>query len=608
WTEEDLERAKNKILKENWEANKPKLNEAISAETTGDLMALWSSQAAKEKPKSTSSDSDENPSRSAAEPLIPKIGDKESEIALGLGNILLKNQGNRDYKKMIHWILDGNHDLWYDRTTRNILVAKKGTIPLGDSYSGPRYEFIKLTKEAYKKLVNNPDGERQLVNANNPIYKRGKYTNLSAMLDYKILNKDEYTDPYLSTTTITFDLEVSYKVGKFVFNGEPLVSDKANKSIINIEYTFTKDGEEEGDEEEIDGDDEEVTPPNDDGDLSPTNPTEPSDPEPEPAPEPEIPESPSLGSGLFKLGHWNILNFTGDDKKQKDKTKRIAILSEKEKFDILGLTEVKNPEGVKKIVDEMNKLSHSNMYSYIASKKEAGSTFNAGSAEAVAIIYNNKKFEPIEFKNGKKGYSYKELFTDFLGEDNAEYARPPYGVQFKYKPKPEKKLTFVFNHFDGPGAKKGEIIKDGLGTFEYREAKQLENVLKEFENLSDDGENIFFGGDTNIILGKEKLAFDWLKKHGGDSGYESVFDDAHRHRSSLGRKGENYTNPYDKIFYKSDFELVNKEVFDLYKVVKGKEFSDLFKKHGVEIKDTKSIWKGGVLSDHTYVTATFKIS
>ncbi|ENY69201.1 Hypothetical protein, predicted membrane nuclease [Metamycoplasma auris 15026] len=585
------------------------INESVKL--TGELMEIWSSEAAIEKPKpKPAPDPIEDPDPSSpSDDESSTVGEKEEEIVSNLGNALLKNQGDKNYSKMVHWILDGNHNLWYDRTTKHILIAKKGIIPLGDSYSGDRYEFLKLTNDAYNQLIKNIDGERQLVNATKPTYKKGEYTNLSAMLDYKILNKSEFTDENTSSVTVTFDLEVTYKVGKFVFNGSPIVSESENKSTISIEYTFTKDGTDDEIDEPQPDDGNEETPPNDGTPPRNDDSSSPSDDDSETPPSNPPTDNISLGNGEFKLGHWNILKFTGNDN-QKDKTKRIALLSEKEKFDILGLTEVKNPNGVKNIVDEMNKLSPSNMYSYIVSNKEKGSMFNRGSDEAVAIIYNKHKFEPIEFSNGSKGYSYKEIFTDFLDNENAEYARPPYGVQFRYKLKPDKKMTFVFDHFDGPGAKDdlGENMLNGMGTFEYREAKHLEKVLEYFKNISDKEASIFFGGDTNIPLGKEKLAFDWLKRNGGSSGYEAVFDDAHRHRSSLGRKGENYTNPYDKIFYKSNFALIDKQVFDLYKVVKDQEIRKLFRKHNVEIKDTKDIWKPGVLSDHTYISATFKIA
>ncbi|PZW01525.1 endonuclease/exonuclease/phosphatase family protein [Metamycoplasma auris] len=331
-------------------------------------------------------------------------------------------------------------------------------------------------------------------------------------------------------------------------------------------------------------------------------------PEPKPQHQPRSQDIPAGKENTFKWGHWNILKYHGDGSQDK-KTKRIALLSEKEKFDILGLTEVFNPDNVKNIVDEMNKLSSSNMYSYIASKNEKGDKFSKGSAEAVAIIYNNKKFEPIKFNNDQIGYSYKDKFDDNLGDKSAQYARPPYGIQFKYKLNQDKKMTFVFDHFDGPGWKKkylGEKPIDKIGSFEYREGKQLWKALDRFDELGGNAGNVFFAGDTNIKLGKEHLVFDWLDKYNRNSGYKSVFEDNKKYSSSLNMTG-GFANPYDKMFYKSNFKLTNSFVFDIYKVVKDDEYVNLFKKHDVEIDNEKAIRHQSILSDHTYTVAEFEI-
>ncbi|WP_427902730.1 endonuclease/exonuclease/phosphatase family protein [Metamycoplasma alkalescens] len=320
-------------------------------------------------------------------------------------------------------------------------------------------------------------------------------------------------------------------------------------------------------------------------------------------------------SNTFKWGHWNIRNFRGNSS-QDQKTTRIALLANHAKFDILGLTEVDEESGIKKLVDKMNKLTNSNFYSYIASKKLNGSMFQKqgskktrDNSEHVAIIYNNSKFEIEEFSNGQKGYSYIDKFKDFLDNKNAEYARPPYGVKFKFRSKPKNKMTFVFAHFDAPGVSKnnkslGEFQKNGIGTFEYREAKHLVNVLEHFDKLGNSEGNIFFGGDTNIKLGKQKLAFDWLDD--SSKGYKSVFKDIEEHKTSLGKR-KDWSEPYDKMFYKTKWELLSSEIFDIYKVTRDKEIKKLFKDHNVEIIKESEIQKENVLSDHTFTSATFKI-
>lgn len=304
----------------------------------------------------------------------------------------------------------------------------------------------------------------------------------------------------------------------------------------------------------------------------------------------------------IKWGHWNILNFTGDPYKQYKKTKRIALLANEEKFYVLGLTEVNNEEGVKTLVDELNQLNSSNFYSYVISKKLKGEKFGNAAAEHIAVIYNNQKMEAEAFDNKEIGYSYTEKFTDEFGDDNAQYSRPPYGVKFKYKLKPETKLTFVFAHFDGPGVNKkiGEKSYKGLGSFEYREAKWLATVLDYFDSIDGvEQSNIFFGGDTNIKLGKQNLAFSTMENK-----YKSVFSDIEEHNTSLAKRKNNYSQPYDKMFYKTNYQLVSFEKFDLYKVKTDEKVKALLKKHNVGLESNE---KASTISDHTYISAEFLI-
>ncbi|WP_330463298.1 MnuA family membrane nuclease [Metamycoplasma gateae] len=318
-------------------------------------------------------------------------------------------------------------------------------------------------------------------------------------------------------------------------------------------------------------------------------------------------EEEKANSNVVKWGHWNILNFTGDTEHQSKKTKRIALLANKEKFDVLGLTEVNNEEGIKTLVDEMNALNSSNLYSYVLSKKLKGEKFGDGAAEHVAVIYNNQTMETEAFNNNEIGYSYDNKFDDKLGDTKAQYSRPPYGVKFKFKLKPEEKLTFVFAHFDGPGVsgsnkKIGEKSYKGIGSFEYRESQELANVLDYFDQIDGDQSNIFFGGDTNIKKGKQSLAFSTL-----EGKYNSVFKDIDDHKTSLGKKHK-WSEPYDKLFYKTNYELVSSNVFDIYKTIEDEEIKSLFRTHKVEIEGNwNSIATARVLSDHTFVSAEFLI-
>ncbi|AZZ65347.1 hypothetical protein DMC14_000880 [Metamycoplasma phocicerebrale] len=310
-------------------------------------------------------------------------------------------------------------------------------------------------------------------------------------------------------------------------------------------------------------------------------------------PDPNTPQQ----ENSIKWGHWNVLNFTGDDSKQADKTKRIALLAFLEKFDVLGLTEVDRSEGVQKLVDLLNLYGASNKYSFVVSQKLKGDKFKANSAEHVAIIYNKLKVTPVPFDNGNIGYSYTQTFADDFGDSAAQYARPPYGVKFKYNLKPEKKMTFVFAHFDGPGVKKsaGEESYKGMGSFEYRESKQLVNVLDYFDSIDGIQSNIYFGGDTNIKLGKQSTAFAAMKNK-----YISLFEDKEENKTSLGRE-KLWSQPYDKMFVKSEFTNQNHFIFNIYKTKTDQRIIDLFTQYNVALSQNDKIWTASVLSDHTYI-------
>ncbi|BAP39380.1 endonuclease/exonuclease/phosphatase family protein [Metamycoplasma canadense] len=316
----------------------------------------------------------------------------------------------------------------------------------------------------------------------------------------------------------------------------------------------------------------------------------------------------NLKEHKIKWGHWNIRQFNGESKTQDKKTKRIAILANKQKFDVLGLTEVYEGDGVKKIVDEINKLNGSNIYSYIVSKKLKGDIFGNAQAEHVAVIYNTQKLETEAFSNGQIGYSYTNKFTDIFGNENSQYSRPPYGVKFKYKIKPEYKMTFVFSHFDSPGTRTetnyGNFLDrksiSGIGAFEYRESQQLVNVLDYFDSIDGQQSNVFFGGDTNIKIGKEEIAFSTLKGK-----YKSALKDSEEYKTSLGNSN-NWSEPYDKLFYKidSNWKLSNSYKYDIFKVNNpDEEIYKILKDNNLEIKPNEKIANATTLSDHTSVGA-----
>lgn len=130
----------------------------------------------------------------------------------------------------------------------------------------------------------------------------------------------------------------------------------------------------------------------------------------------------------------------------------------------------------------------------------------------------------------------------------------------------------------------------------------MATVLDYFDSIDCKQSNIFFGGDTNIKFGKQDLAFSTMENK-----YKSVFSDTEEYKTSLGRKNNNYSEPYDKMFYKTNYQLVSFEKFDLYKVRTDEKIKALFEKHNVEVKAREKINTASTLSDHTYISAEFLI-
>lgn len=312
------------------------------------------------------------------------------------------------------------------------------------------------------------------------------------------------------------------------------------------------------------------------------------------------------GPQKLRWGHWNVLNFGRKSKSQK--IAALAALIKRIDYDVVGLTEIDNEEATKKLVSELNKLVGSDTYKYVSSKREKGSYAGRGQAEHVSVIYNKKKITPIPFqtKDGKSqiGYSYKEKFkSEYVKKHNfAEYVRPPYGVKFRWLSGKKEDFTFVFDHFDSPGGKNGEGTTKGIGNQELAEARQLKNVLKYFDEIDGDNDDIFFGGDTNIKKGKQEFAFgkELLEK------YESAFRDNQSFLSSLGVDKGKYSEPYDKLFMKTKFKTSNHKIYKLWDLNKDGQFLNLYKKISHERIDDNSIRSS--ISDHcpTYSDIEFE--
>lgn len=332
-------------------------------------------------------------------------------------------------------------------------------------------------------------------------------------------------------------------------------------------------------------------------------------------------QMPSLQSKVqwssLRVGHWNVLHQDGSDN---DKNEALAKVILHHHYDVIGLTEImpttdqmnqeQKQQAVKKVVDLMNKLSNSNDYSYLISDNMEGSENKAlatpehTSTERVGLIYNNKKVKPIAFANGKIGHIYSNPLVDGKWtKQKVDYSRPPFSVKMQSIGDVENDFTLVFAHFDSPGKypkredqqqekkeisysieelrnlkvertlkytrgkNKGEFVEKDQGSRELDDAENIVNVIEEVKKIDQNkDDDFFFLADTNIRLGNENWAFKKLKETGFNNLLKDHFDD----RTTLSVYVNNMSNPYDKIFKKSNLETKNPGHFKLWDVFKKK--------------------------------------
>ncbi|WP_412031704.1 endonuclease/exonuclease/phosphatase family protein [Metamycoplasma buccale] len=297
-------------------------------------------------------------------------------------------------------------------------------------------------------------------------------------------------------------------------------------------------------------------------------------------------------------GHWNILNASSNGR-QENKLKLIASIIKAKAYDLIGLTEVKDENVAKKLVEHLNKFYGKKVFSYLTSQKLKGSYAGPKQAEYVSVLYRHDRLKPAEFDNKKIGYQYTEKFSNEYRSD-VEYVRPPYGVKFNWiGTGRQESFTFVFDHFDSPG--KGRSDKhqvQGIGDQELSEALQIAKVLQKFDEMDGPQSNVFFSGDTNIKRGKADFAFKTLKEYG----YKMALEDTEENASSLSNTKGKYANPYDKIIYKTELTLNQAFVYKLWDVDKDDSLKPNFYESGFNSNDASKIRSR--LSDHCPVGAT----
>lgn len=205
-----------------------------------------------------------------------------------------------------------------------------------------------------------------------------------------------------------------------------------------------------------------------------------------------------------EIGFFNVLRL---GKSKKDYP---ALAKTIKNFDITGITEVMNIEGIEKLV--------------IALEKETGEKYS----------YHITPY-PVGRTEYKEYYGYiwkreKVQFLKPLGfyEDKEEsFTRPPYGADFKIG---NFDFTYVLSH----------LVYGKKESHRRAEAFKLDEVYDYFQNLDPEEQDIIIGGDFNLPAYDE--SFEGLTGHGD----EIIYAIDPTIKTTIGSKG--FANSYDNIF------------------------------------------------------------
>lgn len=194
-------------------------------------------------------------------------------------------------------------------------------------------------------------------------------------------------------------------------------------------------------------------------------------------------------------------------KSQKDYTLMAQTL---EMFDIAGLIEVMDVEGVEKLVNALNKISEEKWDYHISPYPVGKNSYK----EYFAYVWKKDKVEFLK----ERGF-YKDLENKF--------ARPPYGADFKIG---EFDFTFVLVH----------SIFGKNESLRRAEAFKMNEVYDYFQNMDSKENDIIIAGDFNLSGFDE--AFEKLLSHTDKLIY--VLNPTIK--TTLGKK--NLANSYDNMF------------------------------------------------------------
>ncbi|WP_027335010.1 endonuclease/exonuclease/phosphatase family protein [Mycoplasmopsis felifaucium] len=325
--------------------------------------------------------------------------------------------------------------------------------------------------------------------------------------------------------------------------------------------------------------------------------------------------TPAINSNKVRIGFWNVLNF-GDDAPNY-KYEALASVIYKNNYDLVGLVEVDGKNAVNNLVSKLNELYKTDKYDYLQTDKKVGHkslSSRSNVPEYASFIYNKQLLKALPFENNQKVLVYDNSTWNNFGETNSlkarGYMRPPAGVKFETLGNIKNNFTYVISHFDSPGKdtknKEGshKTIRGG-GAQEITEALNLKNAMDWFDIKDGANDDLIFAGDTNIIRGKESEAFAPIL-----NSYESLLADTAKNSTSLSKTMNVYSEPYDKIFIKSDLTYTQGNKYDLFRFPNNdyafgninsfNQWQKIVESNGKKYK-AKADYVRSAISDHTTV-------
>ncbi|VEU70929.1 Uncharacterised protein [Mesomycoplasma ovipneumoniae] len=316
----------------------------------------------------------------------------------------------------------------------------------------------------------------------------------------------------------------------------------------------------------------------------------------------------------IRVGFWNILKYTNktNSKKQSNSAKTFALATviNTTGSDVVGLAEITTTGDGADIVKELEKLNPSAGWKQITTNKYG----KKHQEEKYTFLYKSSLVETINFEEKSNPY----LIQD--GIQLQKWARPVAAVKFKTKTNIKNDFTLAIGHFDAPGQYRGtnndrKENKDreapGQGDQEANEARDLANVLAKIDEKDGPNNEIIFMGDTNILTKNTEKLFETTLKS-----YKLLLDKDEKTTLSSKNFGE-YSNSYDKIFYKGDLKTKNAQKFNLYsifdnKIVDLEEYDQMREQDKRPTKDKsrdpKDIERIKGISDHTMIYFDLELS